>query len=105
MAENDMVELPGLCVNIDKVVYQPQFSMLADQPHCFVYYITIHNDSETTVTIKGRKWVVKESSGEVIAIEGDGVVGEFQCLNPSKNSATTAATYPVHRKPWRSAVT
>ena len=37
MAENDMLELPGLRVEIDDVVYQPQFSMLADQPHCFVY--------------------------------------------------------------------
>ena len=84
MAENDMVELPGLRVEIDDVVYQPQFSMLADQPHCFVYYITIHNESETIVTIKGRKWVVKESSGEVIAVEGDGVVGEFPRLEPGQ---------------------
>lgn len=84
MAENDMVELPGLRVEIDDVVYQPQFSMLADQPHCFVYYITIHNESETIVTIKGRKWVVKESSGEVTAVEGDGVVGEFPRLEPGQ---------------------
>ena len=84
MAENDMMELPGLRVNIDDVVYQPQFSMLADQPHCFVYYITIHNESETIVTIKGRKWVVKESSGEVTAVEGDGVVGEFPRLGPGQ---------------------
>ena len=84
MAENDMLELPGLRVEIDDVVYQPQFSMLADQPHCFVYYITIHNESETIVTIKGRKWVVKESSGEVTAVEGDGVVGEFPRLEPGQ---------------------
>lgn len=84
MAENDMVELPGLRVEIDDVVYQPQFSILADQPHCFVYYITIHNESETIVTIKGRKWVVKESSGEVTAVEGDGVVGEFPRLEPGQ---------------------
>ena len=84
MAENDMLELPGLRVEIDDVVYQPQFSMLADQPHCFVYYITIHNESETIVTIKGRKWVVKESSGEVTAVEGDGVVGEFPHLEPGQ---------------------
>ena len=69
MAENDMVELPGLHVNIDDVVYQPQFPAPTDHPHCFAYYITIHNESETTVTIKGRKWVVKESSGEVTAVE------------------------------------
>ena len=84
MAENDMVELPGLRVNIDDVVYQPQFPAPTDHPHCFAYYITIHNDSETKVTIKGRKWVVKESSGEVIAVEGDGVVGEFPCLEPGQ---------------------
>ena len=28
-------------------------------------------------TVKGRKWVVTDSRGEVTAVEGDGVVGQF----------------------------
>jgi hypothetical protein len=31
----------------------------------FVYFITIHNDSELHVTIKGRKWVVTSDQGDL----------------------------------------
>ncbi len=34
------------------------------------------------MTIKGRKWVVTNSRGEVTAVEGDGVVGEFPTIEP-----------------------
>jgi len=70
------VELAGLKVTVDQVTYQPEASTPPDQPYCFVYYITIHNHSNRTVTIKGRKWVVTNKGGEVIAVEGSGVVGQ-----------------------------
>ena len=38
-----------------------------------------------TVTIKGRKWVVKNSRGEITAVEGDGVVGKCPCLEPGES--------------------
>ena len=42
----------------------------AQQGHdCFVYFITIHNDTEEPVTIKGRKWVVTNDEGEITAVE------------------------------------
>jgi ApaG protein len=72
-------ELPGLRVTVDRVVYQPEAQTPADRPHCFVYFISIHNDSDVAVTIKGRKWVVTNEGGEITAVEGDGVVG--QCPN------------------------
>ncbi len=34
------------------------------------------------MTIKGRKWVVTNATGEKIVVEGDGVVGEFPRLIP-----------------------
>ena len=73
-------ELPGLRVTVDRVVYQPEALTPPERPHCFVYYITIHNDSDVSVTIKGRKWVVKNERGEITAVEGDGVVGQFPKL-------------------------
>ena len=82
MGDDGFIELPGLHVRIDDVVFQPQALVSMDVPNRFVYYITIRNDSDTPVTIKGRKWVVTESSGEVTAVEGDGVVGEFPYLEP-----------------------
>lgn len=77
-------ELPGLTVTVDQVVHAPEFSGPPGKPHVFVYFITIANESAETVTIKGRKWVVREASGETLAVEGDGVVGEFPCLEPGQ---------------------
>ena len=79
---SDLVELPGLRVTVDQVVYQPDAQTPEDRPHCFVYFISIRNDSDTAVTIKGRKWVVKNTKGEVTAVEGDGVVGQCPHIEP-----------------------
>ena len=74
------MELPGLKVTVDRVTYQPEAVTPPDHPYCFVYHITIHNQSDRTVTIKGRKWVVTNQRQEVIAVEGSGVVGKTPTL-------------------------
>ncbi|MDB6070119.1 MAG: magnesium transporter [Verrucomicrobiales bacterium] len=38
--------------------------------------------SRMAVTLKARKWVVKQRNGEIIVVEGDGVVGQFPRLEP-----------------------
>jgi ApaG protein len=73
-------ELPGLCVSVDRVVYRPDLDAPAERPYAFGYFITIRNEAEETVTIKGRKWVVTDASGQRIVVEGDGVVGQFPRL-------------------------
>ena len=75
----------GLRVNLDQLVYQDGVLTPPDTPHCFAYNITILNEGQETVTVRGRKWVVTESNGEVIAVEGDGVVGEFPALEPGEH--------------------
>ena len=81
-AKNDFLELPGLRVTVDRVVHHPEAQTPPDRPHYFAYFITIHNDSDVAVTIKGRKWVVRNSRGEIMAVEGDGVVGQFPRIEP-----------------------
>lgn len=81
----DFLELPGLRVTVDRVIHHPDAQTPPDRPHCFAYFITIHNDSDVTVTIKGRKWVVTNERGEIIAVEGDGVVGEFPTIPPGES--------------------
>jgi ApaG protein len=83
--KNEFLELPGLHVTVDRVVHHPDAQTPPDRPHCFAYFITIHNDSDVTVTIKGRKWVVKNSRGEITAVEGDGVVGQFPTIEPGES--------------------
>lgn len=78
-------ELPGLRVTVDRIAFQPQVQAPADRPYCFAYFITIHNDAEVAVTVKGRKWLVREEDGEVLALEGDGVVGQTPRLEPGES--------------------
>ena len=81
----EMVELEGLSVAVDRVVYQSDMVTPEDRPHCFAYFITIRNSSDITVTIKGRKWVVNEADGNKTVVEGDGVVGMFPELEPGES--------------------
>ncbi len=80
---------------VDDVVYAPHVQATPEQPYAFFYYITIKNNSTMTVTIRARKWVVRQKTGETTVVEGDGVVGEFPVLTPgdefSYNSCHTVA--------------
>jgi ApaG protein len=78
-------ELAGLRASVDRVLHMPQLEAPDDRPYPFVYFITIHNDSDTTVTIKGRKWVVADAEGHRVVVEGDGVVGKFPRLEPGQS--------------------
>lgn len=80
-----ILELKGLKVTLDQLVYQ-RFSLdqSPGKPHGFVYFLSIHNDSDVTVTIKGRKWVVTHEDGTTLVVEGDGVVGECPELAPGE---------------------
>ena len=87
--------LPGFEATVDRVEYDPELPASPEQPHPFVYCITIRNGSDRTLTVKGRKWVVRAENGEITALEGDGVVGCFPRLEPgeefSYNSYHTTA--------------
>jgi ApaG protein len=77
------LELPGLVVELDKLVYRHGGGDLpADRPHAFIYYLTIRNHSERTVTLLGRKWVVGHSDATQLVVEGDKIIGETPCLAP-----------------------
>ncbi len=80
--DSDFLEPAGLTVTVDRVVYQPDAETPDERPHCFVYFISIHNNTDGPITLKGRKWVVTNSRGEVTAVEGDGVVGEHPTIQP-----------------------
>src|SRR5438105_10091579 len=78
-------ELEGLRVTVDRVTFMPHLEAPKERPFPFVYFITIHNDSDETVTIKGRKWVVTDARGDTLVVEGDGVVGKFPRLDPGEH--------------------
>ncbi len=78
-------KLEGLTVRVDDVIYMPSLDAPDERPHPFVYFISIKNESGERVTIRGRKWVVREDDGEVIVVEGDGVVGQSPVLGPGED--------------------
>ncbi|MGA0899791.1 MAG: Co(2+)/Mg(2+) efflux protein ApaG [Luteolibacter sp.] len=85
--EGAIQEFDGLRVHIDEVIHMPGLDAPGDKPHPFVYFITIHNDSSVSVTLKARKWVVREAGGDVTVVEGDGIVGQRPTLEPGGNFA------------------
>ncbi len=72
-------------MTVDGLSYRHESATSPDRPHCFLYFITIRNESEETVTIRGRKWVVKNTRQEVVVLEGDGVVGKTPRLGPGES--------------------
>ena len=86
-------EFDGLRVKVEDVVYMPTLDAPPDKPHPFVYFISIHNDSSMPVTIRARKWVVREDNGDVTVVEGDGVVGQTPNISPGGNFSSKS--YPV----------
>ena len=83
--DQEISEFNGLRVKVDEVVHMPGLDAPSDKPYPFVYFITIHNDSPVPVTLKARKWVVRESDGEMTVVEGDGIVGQTPTLEPGGN--------------------
>lgn len=78
-------ELTGLKARLDKLCYHHGGASLPpDKPHAFVYFITIRNESDRSVTLLGRKWVVLHADGTRAVIEGDRIVGETPRLQPGE---------------------
>ncbi len=81
-SQTELMELPGLKVTVDRLLYQRLKTEQSEKPHSFIYFISIHNNSGVAVTIRGRKWVVTHDDGSVLVVEGDGVVGETPTIQP-----------------------
>lgn len=51
----------------------------------FAYTITISNESETTVQLLDRHWVITDADGRVEEVRGPGVVGKQPTLKPGES--------------------
>lgn len=88
-------ELADLRVIINDVQYAPHLEAPEDRPFPFAYFITIDNQSDETVTIKGRKWIVSDVMGQTLVVEGEGVVGKFPRLAPGE-TFTYSSYHVIH---------
>ena len=84
-AATPLQEREGLFARVDNVAYAPTLDAPADRPFAFSYTVTVSNRSAGAVTIKGRKWVIKEvAHGRCHVMEVDGVAGRFPRLEPGE---------------------
>ena len=62
----------GVFVTLDGLdyTYEP-IQTPPGKPHVFTYHLTIHNQSEGTITILARKWVLHAADGQIEVIEGE----------------------------------
>lgn len=82
---DESTEVPGLSAKLDKLCHHyGGISLPSDKPHAFVYFITITNASDRTITLLGRKWVVQNCDGSRLIVEGDRIVGETPRLAPGE---------------------
>ena len=70
--------------------YAPDRSKPAQQKWFFLYTITITNESQDTVQLLTRHWVITDGSGTIEEVKGPGVVGQQPVLAPGEAFSYTS---------------
>lgn len=65
-------------------VYVPENSRPEENKYFFAYTIQIQNESDKTVQLLSRHWIIINSEGEREDVEGPGVVGKTPILSPNE---------------------
>ena len=73
----------GIKVSVE-TEYQPEYSSPKQRHFVFTYRITIENLSEYTTHLLRRYWLIHDSNGDVMEVEGEGVVGQQPVLEPGE---------------------
>lgn len=56
----------------------------------FLYTVTISNESDETVRLLTRHWIIQDGRGAIEEVRGDGVVGETPLLAPGEAHTYTS---------------
>ena len=79
-----------------KVTVKPYFledqSSPNDNHYVWAYKIHIENHSENQLKLNHRTWTIIDGNGEVLQIQGVGVVGETPVINPGETYEYTSGT-------------
>lgn len=79
---NDNLNTPKVDVHI-QCEYMLDHSNPDEAHFAFAYHVQIQNNSEHTVQLLNRKWVIMDANGQVKEVQGDGVIGEQPVIKPS----------------------
>ena len=79
-------ELEGLHATLDKLVHHRENSKVKGiNLHAFIYFVSLINMSDRTVTLHGRKWVLSNLDGTTTVVEGEKIVGETPTIPPGES--------------------
>ncbi len=79
----------GIRVRVDPQ-FCPHRSDPANNQWFFLYTVTITNESQETVQLLTRHWIITDATGEVQEVRGPGVVGEQPVLTPGASFEYTS---------------
>lgn len=72
--------------------YVKEQSQPENKRYVFAYIITIKNLSTQTVQLISRRWLITDSDGKQLTVEGDGVVGKQPFIESNDEYTYTSAT-------------
>ena len=83
--KEESIELDGLHASLDKLVHHREKSKVEGiDLHAFIYFASISNLSDRSVTLRGRKWVLANDDGTKTVVEGEKIVGESPIIPPGE---------------------
>jgi len=74
----------GIKVSVE-TEYQPSYSSPSQYHYVFTYRITIENQSDYTIQLLRRHWLISDAGFSRREVEGDGVVGQQPVLEPGQS--------------------
>jgi len=79
----------GIRVSV-RSVFVPERSDPGRHHYFFAYTVTLRNESEVTVQLVSRRWIISGPDGIVGRVEGPGVVGDQPVLVPGASYEYTS---------------
>ncbi len=70
--------------------YAPEHSQPFQNQWFFYYTVRITNESDETVRLLSRHWIITDANGQVEEVRGPGVVGEQPVLAPGESFQYTS---------------
>jgi ApaG protein len=76
----------GIAVSVEPA-YLEERSSPASAQYLWSYRVLIENQSQETVQLLSRHWIIMNARGELTEVKGPGVVGEQPVLKPGESYA------------------
>lgn len=98
----------GVRVSVE-VEYQPDYSSPSQYHYVFTYRVSIENNSNKTIQVLRRHWLIQDASYRTREVTGEGIVGQQPIIEPGKvheyvsgcnlksGMGTMSGTYQVER--------